>query len=189
MLGLAVRRGNAELLGAFRALFLVEGQESTKVEVVDESVPMRDQVIKLVSNNVRCLLSPAASRPLKLVAYCDIENSLTYRLGKEAALVLVSAVECHEPGVGGSSSEAASLTATVEHITKLSKDQLKALKESLALEAMSVIDVGTDNPQMPKRGVNDPEYWEHPAKLRRMQSEPATPALRRQVPGGLPMPS
>ena len=187
MLGLAVRRENAESLGVFRVLFLVQGQESTHMEVIDESVPMKDQVFKLVSNNVRCLLSPSASKRLRLVAYCNFENSLTCRLDKEVALVLVSAAEYQEPGVCGSGEEAASLITAVEHITKISKDQQKVLENSLALEAMSVLGVAEDDPEMPKRAANDPEYWAHPAKLQRMQSEPVTPVLRRQVPVGLPI--
>ena len=54
---------------------------------------------------------------------------LAYRLDKEAALILASAVDCPAPGSASAASAAGGTcpTATIEHVTKLSKDEVAAL--------------------------------------------------------------
>ena len=95
----------------------------TDTEGTDDTLPMPEQTLKMVSNNVRCLLSDS-SIALQLVAYSDFNNMLPYRLDEEVAVVLVSAVE----RMDGSGS--ASLTATVEHMEN-SKDEKNALERGV----------------------------------------------------------
>ena len=106
------------------------------------------------------------------------------------ALVLVSAVEHHQPGAGSLASSVAtgqalpaqappaeSVTVTVEHMIKISKDEKNALERAMTLEWKSVLTAISEDSSLPKRVSSAaPEYWAQPAtKLRRLQSEPASP--------------
>jgi hypothetical protein len=111
------------------------------------------------------------------VAYSDLKKSLLYRLDKEAALVLVSAVEHYKPVSDSSeSNEKTSLIATVEHMEKLSKDQVNILEKTMTLEWKSVLTTEneTEVSAGPKRvSSRDQQYWgEQIRKLRRLTSEP-----------------
>ena len=103
------------------------------------------------------------------------------------ALVLVPAVERHGPGAASPDASGASaapgaapqcecLTATVEHMEKVSKDEKSTLERALMLEWKSVL--STEEPtDTPKRvSSSEQEYWTQSAsKLRRLMSEPASP--------------
>jgi hypothetical protein len=140
------------------------------MDCIDPAKPMQDQTFKMLSKNVRCLLSDS-SFAVQLVAYSDFKNMLTYRLDKEVAVVLVSAVERNDgPG-------SASLIATVEHMEKVSKDEQKALERSMGLEWESLFaKINEDNASTKRAASRDLEYWTQPAsKLGRLMSEPTTP--------------
>ena len=98
----------------------------------DEKVPTQQQTFNMVSKNARCLLSDSPI-VVQLTAYADFKKSLAYRLDREMALVLVSAVERHGPGAaspiasGANASSAVApaserINVTVEHKDKKSKD-------------------------------------------------------------------
>ena len=139
----------------------------------------------MVSNNTRCLLSDAPTT-VQLVAYCDFKKSLTYRLDREVALVLVSAVERHRPGpasldasVSNSSTaqapEGKHITATVEHMEKISKDEKKALESAMTLEWKSVLtDINEERTSLKRLSSWEVDYWtsSQVTKLRRLASEP-----------------
>ena len=113
---------------------------------------------------------------------------LTYRLDKEAALVLAPAVDFSAPRsasaadaaglVAGSSGRSPCPTFTMEHATKLSKGEVTALTRSLAAEWKAVLTAvdGSDAALSPVSVVGS-EYWsgERSRKVRRMISEPLTP--------------
>ena len=107
----------------------------------------------------------------------------TYRLDKEVALVLVSAVACGEPGSASSPSAGggARPIATIEHMTKLSKDEVAALERNLAVEWKAAL---TKPPALdptttptPKSSKSPEEYWsdERQREVRRLVSEPLSP--------------
>ena len=186
MLGLALKRDAGEPLGAFRVLLLVQGTQATELDTIDDTLPLQQQTFKMISRHARCLLSESPTS-VQLIAYCDFKKSLTYRLDREMALVLVSAVERHGPGAASSDASGASaapgaapqcecLTATVEHMEKVSKDEKSTLERALTLEWKSVL--STEEPtDTPKRvSSSEQEYWTQSAsKLRRLMSEPASP--------------
>ena len=58
---------------------------------------MLEQAFKVTSPSARCLLSDPAAR-VTLAGCCDFKKMLQYRLGKERALVLVSAITFAAPG-------------------------------------------------------------------------------------------
>ena len=102
-----------------------------------------------------CLLTDGPAH-LNLVGYCDFSKMLTYRLDTESALILASAVECVAPGsasAGGAAGNACP-TATIEHMTKLSKDEVAALTRSLAGEWKAVL---TKTPQGSDETTGTPE--------------------------------
>ena len=184
MLGLALKRDAAEPLGAFRVLLLVQGTQETGLDIIDDSKALNDQVFKMVSH-ARCLLSDSPI-PVQLVAYCDFKKSLQYRLDREKALVLVSAVQRHGPSSaspGASNANASSggdaceyVTATVEHMEKISKDEKNALERAMALEWKSVLTTVADASSAKRVSSGEPAYWTQAAsKLRRLASEPVTP--------------
>ena len=108
---------------------------------------------------------------------------LTYRLENEFALILVSAVDCGAPGSASAAGAAGNArpTATIEHVTKLTKDDVAALTVSLAEEWKAVLTLDTprsaDDASTPQRHSKDPgsEYWseDRQRKVRRLVSEPA----------------
>ena len=187
MLGLALKRDEAEPLGAFRVLLLVQGTQDTEMNIVDDQMPLQQQTFKMVSHKARCLLSDSPA-DVQLVAYCDFKKSLAYRLDREMALVLVSAVERHQPSsasCGASGAKVSSqgvpagdyITATVEHMEKISKDEKNSLQCAMILELQSVLTTSSEKHSALKRESSSaPEYWTQPvSKLRRLQSEPASP--------------
>ena len=104
---------------------------------------------------------------IDLVGYCDFAGMLTYRLDKDVALVLISAVSGSAPD---------SVSATIEHMQKVSSDEKAALIQSLAVEWKSVLGSKADDWDLELVSARKPEYWEQPAsKLRRIESEPETP--------------
>ena len=104
---------------------------------------------------------------------------LTYCLDTECALILASAVDCGAPGSASAAGAAGNArpTATIEHVTKLSKDEVADLTRSLAEEWKAVLTTTQDSTQVdatPERHSKDGEYWsdEHRRKPRRLASEP-----------------
>ena len=187
LLGLAARRDSGAPLGAHRVLLLVEGTEDTDCDSIDDSLPMGQQTFKVTSPSARCLLSdPAAS--VTLAGYCDLKKVMQYRLDKETALVLVSAVTFAAPGsasaesgTGPSAHVAAAPDApcvvTVEHMQKVSKDDAAALTASMAVEWKSVLTAPGDLSKQ-EHWAGEQAYWtpESAAKrVRRLQSEPMSP--------------
>ena len=73
------------------------GTKETKCDAIDETLPIKQQVFKVTSTCVRCLLSEEEEREITLVGYCDFHKMLQYRLDMETALVLASAVQIQAP--------------------------------------------------------------------------------------------
>ena len=106
---------------------------------------------------------------------------LKFRLDKEEALILVSAVDHGPPGSAsavGAPGNARPI-ATIEHMRKLTKDEVTALTRSLAQEWKAVLTTPqacTEVEATPERYSKNPAtgYWseERLRKVRRMDSEP-----------------
>lgn len=182
LIGMATRRDDDVLVGAHRLLLLVRGTTKTTLDPIDSTKPVDQQVYK-VSSQADCLLSDTPMK-VKLVGYCDFAKMLTYRLDSESALVLVSAVELTGPSAPGSASDPAGsgLVCTLEHVTKLSKDEVAGLTISLAAEWKAILtnlDGSTAVGTPPPVSSADPSspYWseERQRKVRRVLSEPQSP--------------
>ena len=104
---------------------------------------------------------------------------LAHRLDKEAALVLAPAVDFVAPGsAGGGGGQSPCPTFTMEHATKLSKDEVTALTRSLAAEWKAVLTAGgASDAALTPTSAKDNAYWsgETPRKVRRIISEPFSP--------------
>ena len=181
LVGLAVRRDDNKNIGANRVLLLVRGTSDTKMEPLQEGKEIAEQTFKVSSMAADCLLSEPPAQ-VDLVGYCDFNNMLTYRLDRECALILASAVDCGAPGSASAAGAAGNArpTATIEHVTKLSKDEVAALTSSLAEEWKAVLTTTQDCTEVvatPERHSKDPRsgYWseERQRKVRRLVSEPA----------------
>ena len=184
MLGLALRRdGAAGPVGAHRVLLIVEGTEETETEIIAETKPTSEQTFKMVSENVRCLLSETETT-MKLVAYCNMKRMTAYRLDEELALVVVSAVDRDGPGSASLSANdgnnssvgpgSASLTVTVEHMQKLTIDKNNFLVRHMSTEWKSVLTATVPSQSLKRVSAYAADYWTQP-KLKHLQSEPATP--------------
>ena len=81
------------------------------------------------------------------------------------------------PSAGGG----ARPTATIEHMTKLSKDDVAALERNLAVEWKAVLTkppaLDPTSTPTPKSSKSPEEYWsdERQRKVRRLVSEPLSP--------------
>ncbi len=179
---MAARRDDDVLVGAHRLLLLVRGTTKTTLEPIDPAKPFDQQVFK-VSSQADCLLSDTPVK-VNLAGYCDFAKMLTYRLDTESALVLVSAVERAEPSTPGVAGDptGSGLACTVEHVTKLSKDELAGLTVSLAAEWKAILanlDAAAAVGTPPPASSADPSspYWseERQRKVRRVLSEPQSP--------------
>ena len=173
MLGLSLRRDSDEPLGAFRVLLLVQGTEDTVCDPIDEKVPAQEQLYKVTSAKVKCLLSEGETF-VTLQGYSDFKKIMAYRLDSETALVLASAISC-SPSESGEA-----CVVTVEHMQKVSEDQKVALVTSMGQEWKSVLTSDVRAGQVtesPAASSKTAEYWseERARKLRRLQSEPQSP--------------
>lgn len=177
LLGLAARRDSGAPLGAHRVLLLVEGTEDTDCDSIDDTLPMAQQTFKVTSPSARCLLSEPAVR-VTLAGYCDFKKMMQYRLDKERALVLVSAVTFAAPGsASAAAAPEAPCVVTVENMQKVSKDESAALMVSMTAEWKSVLTAPEDLCKRECRSSDDRAYWtpESASKVRRVQSEPMSP--------------
>ena len=177
LVGLAVTGDGDKIIGANRVLLLVRGTQKTILEPLEEGKALCEQTYKVTSTGAVCLLSDK-DETVNLVGYCDFNEMLTYRLDTECALILASAVECPAPG---SASDRACPTATIEHVTKLSKDEVASLTHSLAVEWQAVLTMPSSDSSAfsTPKSTKDPagEYWsdERQRKVRRLVSEPLSP--------------
>ena len=130
-------------------LLLVEGTEETDCDSIDDTLPMGQQTFKVTSPSARCLLSDPAAF-VTLAGSCDFKKMMQYRLDKETALVLVSAVTFGAPSSAsvesatGLSAHAAAApeapcVVSVEYMQKVSKDDEAALTASMIAEWKSVL--------------------------------------------------
>ena len=133
LMGLAARRENGVPVGAFRVLLLVQGTKETKCDTIDETLPIKQQVFKVTSTCVRCLLSEEKETEITLVGYCDFNKMLQYRLDMETALVLASAVQIQAPD-SASAEGGGNCVVTAEHMQKISDKHVTALSWSMAIE-------------------------------------------------------
>ena len=199
LVGMAVRRdaapgsASAQVIGASRVLLLVRGTSETKMSPIAGGQELSQQHFKVESTSASCLLSDTPAR-VNLVGYCDFGKMMAYRLDTEAALVLASAVDFPAPG-SASAADAAGLAAgsggqspcptfTMEHVTKLSKDEVTVLARSLAAEWKAVLTAaGASDAALTPTSAKDSAYWsgERPRKVRRIISEPFSPIASAQA--------
>ena len=168
-------------------LLLVEGTEETDCDPIDDTLPMGQQTFKVTSPSARCLLSDPAAH-VTLTGYCDFKKIMQYRLDKETALVLISAVTFAAPG-SASAESATGLSAhaaaapdapcvvSVEHMQKVSRDEAAALTVSMNAKWKSVLTAPGDLCKQ-EYWAGEAKYWtpESAKKVRRMMSEPSSPA-------------
>ena len=181
MLGLAVRSDVKGWISAHRVLLLVQGTSGSQLDPVGEDKGVKEQSYRVTSNKVRCLLSETESL-IDLHGYCDFGNMLTYRLDKDVALVVVSAVEAavevpspDTPAFLGPVSDR--LVASVEHMQKISEAEKLSLLQSLAVEWRTALTKDAAAAVGSYESPLKPGYWEQPAsKLRRLESEAPSPA-------------
>ena len=178
LVGLAAWRDNGVPIGAFRVLLLVQGTTETYCEPIDDTLPMSEQIFKVTSTCVRCLLSEEEEereREITLVGYCDFNKMLQYRLDMETALVLASAVQIQAPD-SASAEGGGNCVVTVEHMQKISEKHATALQLSMALEYKSILTPTFFESH--KRASSEEAYWtpESAKKLKRLVSEPTSPA-------------
>ena len=182
LVGLAVRGDGQKIIGANRVLLLVRGTEKTHLEPLQEGKELSEQTFQVSSTAAVCLLSDPPET-VNLVGYCDFNEMLAYRLDKECALILASAVECPVPGSASTPGHAGPTcpTATIEHVTKLSKDEVASLTQSLAVEWAAVLTMPSSDSSAfsTPKSTKDPagDYWseERQRKVRRLVSEPLSP--------------
>jgi len=153
--GLALETSGKTYISAHRVLLLVKGTTPSKLEQL-EAQSFRVSLLK-----TQCLLSETEVF-VNLYGYCAFDTMLQYRLDKETALVLASAVDV-DPDTQGK-------TFTVEHMTKV--QDVDCLKQSLETEWRTVLEQAIPNDPGQYSSPQRVEYWDREAKrLKRMISE------------------
>jgi len=160
--GLALETSENTYISAHRVLLLVKGTTQSKLDAVGEKSQELDaQSFRVSSIKTQCLLSETEVF-VNLYGYCDFDTMLQYRLDKDTALVLASAVDV-DPDTHAK-------TFTVERITKV-KD-VDCLKQSLKTEWQTVLEQAIPNDPGHYSSPQKVEYWDREAKrLKRMTSE------------------
>ena len=154
MIGLAVIADKRGPVAAHRILLLVQGNNTSTLEAGIQADKIEDQSYKVTSNGARCLLSDSDTT-VNLVGYCNTGSMLTYRLDREVALVLVSAVTMTEDASNSGSTDGSRFLATVEYMQKIGADDKASLLKSLETEWKSVL------LDQPREGLSPSEadYW------------------------------
>ena len=182
MIGMALRKDNSEPVGAFRVLLLVRGTADANVDCIDDNLPTAQQSFKVTSPSACCLLNDHTIH-INLVGYCNFDSMMAYRLDKETALVLASAVATAAPGSANDP-----LVATVEHILTVSRNEGAALTINMGAEWKAVLSEAGAQANTPKLlSSQEQGYWsvERAKKMRRMQSEPQSPVAYPAARGAL----
>jgi len=161
--GLALETSENTYISAHRVLLLVKGTTQSKLDPVGEKSTsnLEAQSFRVSSIKTQCLLSETEVF-VNLYGYCDYNTMLQYRLDKDTALVLASAVDVD--------ADTHVKTFTVERITKV-KD-VDCLKQSLATEWRTVLEPAIPDDSGHYSSPQKVEYWDREAKrLKRMTSE------------------
>ena len=164
--GLALATSANTYIPAHRLLLLVKGTEdSDLIQIGTQSQSLAAPSFRVVSAKVQCLLSDGEVF-VKLYGYCDLKASLQYRLDKERALVLVSAIE-----VDRATNEK---TFTIEHMTKI--QDWDSLKASMDHEWKTLLLPESRDDEEEYNSPVKAEYWDRGTKkLKRIISEPSDP--------------
>ena len=167
--GLTVATSVNTYVSAHRVLLLVKGTTPTKMDSVGvEGQPLAAQSFRVASAKAQCLLSDDEAF-LNLYGYCHFGATLQYRLDKETALVLVSAVDI-DP-------DTQEKTFTVEHMAKV--QDWHRLKVSMEREWQTVLLQETKDEDEKYNSPVKAEYWDRDVKrLKRIISEPTDPEGR-----------
>jgi len=160
--GLALETSEKTYISAHRVLLLVKGTTPSKLDSFGEqSQPLAAQSFRISSIKTQCLLSDTEVF-VNLYGYCAFNNMLQYRLDKDTALVLASAVDI-DPVTQEK-------TFTVEHITKV--QDVDNLKKSLETEWRTVLEHVVPKESEQYSSPQKVEYWDRDAKrLKRIISE------------------
>jgi len=142
---------------------------------LDASAPVQEQHYKVYSKSVQCQLiqdlmegeKPVTDSLITLEGYCHFKDMLTFRLDKDAALVLVSSISFADGDTEP--------IGVVEHIRKVGP-YLEAMKASCIAEfqAMSGLQNGALGVDLENLIMEGPPV----KKLRTLNSEPQTPAQK-----------
>ena len=91
---------------------------------------MQKQEYILTSKNVKCLVSNRHIENVDLQCYCNWGNSLNYRLDKETAVARISELKQSDEG---------RCVVSVEHIDKIAKADLEAVRQATTMEWKTVL--------------------------------------------------
>ena len=166
MLGLAVKTQQDEPISAYRVLLLVQGTCESTLDVHGsaDGQSLEAQSFLVTSEKVRCLLSTSETY-VDLRGYCDFKSMLTYRLDRDCALVLASAI----------SNDGERSMLTVEHMSKIGTDR-DIMVKSLTAECTAALGDPLAGENITLAAPDSQEYWEEPPrKVRRIVSELASP--------------
>jgi hypothetical protein len=161
--GLALKTNENNYTAAHRILLLVKGTRTSQLDAIGETgQSLTAQSFRVSSTKAQCLLSDTEEL-VNLYGNCVLKTMLQYKLDKDTALVLASAVEI-EPKTQEN-------TFIVEHMEKAQDWQ--SLKVSLEHEGRTVLVNKTKDENEQRASPQKPEYWDRDVKrLKRMVSEP-----------------
>jgi hypothetical protein len=170
IVGMAVKSDSDMKLQAHRIVMLVTGTTKSKLNPITKAPGSASDCFFVETFDVKCELSQT-SEHVHLRGYCDFNNMLEYRLDSESAVIVVSAVDDEENGPK---------KLTVESMQKVSKSELENVVKSMTVEWKAALTKGEFS-QLPSEAPSSSEYWNASNHgVKRLLSEPATPARRKR---------
>jgi len=170
LVGMAVKSDSDMKLQAHRIVMLVTGTTKSKLNPITKAPGSASDCFFVETFDVKCELSQT-SEHVHLRGYCDFNNMLEYRLDSESAVIVVSAVDDEENGPK---------KLTVESMQKVSKSELENVVKSMTVEWKAALTKGEFS-QLPSEAPSSSEYWNASNHgVKRLLSEPATPARRKR---------
>ena len=156
-----------DLVPCQQIYILVTGTEESDLEPMDDSVTdMKQQTYCVCSRNAKCMLSVEKEVRINLKCYCTYRGMLKYRLDKDSALVSITNLQEKD----------GNLEAAVEHMEKVSSQELADVKASMDMEWKTALtNIGTSNLDKFESPVKAGFWRDPPRKVARLNSDPKTP--------------
>ena len=169
LLGMAVETDTGMMQAAHRVIMLLTGTEPSQLEPLPAKPgTASSDAFSVQSAGVKCELSSRATGgQITVRGYCNYKSMLWFRLDTETAVAVVSAV------TGPPVPRSGPLVFTVEHMQKVSAENLKAVVDAMTTEWK----IALGKPMF----TTDPDLSGTMRDLKRIISEPTTPEKKAAV--------
>jgi hypothetical protein len=181
VLGMAALSDTGLLLPARRIVMLVTGTEASELKPLPAKPGSASSAFLVESADVQCELGSTEHGTISLRGYCGFHNMLAFRLDKESAVVIVSAVD------GTAVPKKGHLALSVESMHKVSTANLQEVAKSMTTEWRAAL----GQPLFTANPLSNSEYWgsgNTMKRLGRLASEALSP-IKKSIASEPPSPT